>query len=1239
MRTYTLFLFLLLFPGTNLFAQTIMQGVVTDASNVPVPFASVYLSKTTIGTMTNKDGAYSLMIPQNGEYELIASCIGYKTEKTVISALGKSHAFNIKMLQDLVMIDEVTVQSKDKNRIKNYGDFDRLFLGESVNAQNCKILNTKDLYFRKDAKTDIVKGHSLKPLQIENRSLGYTIIYDLTDFTYDAKSGYLSFTGNTYFLQMPGNAKENKKWHQHRLRTYYGSKMHFLRSLYSDSLNRENFKVSNFEVLTTKDKLGYEHQNINPLPENSLEVTRESDYMTLFSLKPILLSYYDNKPELSSALIGFEPREYQSTIQFSNKLKVYHNGYIPDPFTVTWQGAIGDERIADMLPDDFQLHAITNLKPDSAIAENPVDKYLYYQQKIMGSDQVFVQLDRNIYRPGDTIFFQAYIRNRFTGTFDSKSVSMYALLFDGNKTMVDSSRFRISNSTASGWMIVPLKAEVGKYHFAAFTAAMQNYDPVEAFQLDLYVREQNSNPDRVQIAFDKLKYLPGDTVEATVKIMDPKGNPINKKKFSGSISMDKYVRKSNETQTNEKGESLIRFTLPDSITSQPKLQVITKLNTNKGMILKNINIPCESQSFELRFLPEGGTFVEGIEQRVGFNATNLKGEPVTIKGLLKNSSGSILDTIQSGMYGPGSFVCKPHPGLYVEILNGAGSEKRWSLTVPETKGMTLSVSPVDNKSFAVEVQSSDYNGEHSTVSGVMNLTQVFSKEIILNKKQRFLVDTEQLPSGVITITLFDKLLKPIAERLFYVNSDQRLRYNIQTVNQFSHPGEDTELSIAVTDGQGKPTDGIFSLAVTDSVDGIASDLYTPGIEYTYNYHPAFPGNLPAKVLAKGVENLTDEDRNLLLMVYGWSKFNWDFPKEKSAEILPSDYENLSLEILYALKKNKGDRSMDLVSLEGPSMLHLTTNKAGKISLPLDSLPEITKSVMIMPAAKNKNKAKGSKLSIPYNEQYFKSNKLFVPQPTLSSNEYSIAKPYRYISMDEKMIEIPEVIINGHAGNIREYHDEYEERYQNASVHSLDSEVLWSSTSLEAAIRKLVCPFLITNDAIYLRPPVSLLNGPVPALFVLDGMALYSQGWYTVNMILPSEITSLTILSGPEGFVRYGPAAQQGVIFVNTRSTNPNLLKNREKWLIQLSNNKMLLPITLYRPNVECYNPNRQDLENDPLLQNRATILWHSELHFEGNTPVKIRIPNLNHTGSVVITINGVSVDNLVGTGRASYQVQ
>ena len=61
------------------------------------------------------------------------------------------------------MIDEVTVQSKDKNRIKNYGDFDRLFLGESVNAQNCKILNTKDLYFRKDAKTDIVKGHSLIP--------------------------------------------------------------------------------------------------------------------------------------------------------------------------------------------------------------------------------------------------------------------------------------------------------------------------------------------------------------------------------------------------------------------------------------------------------------------------------------------------------------------------------------------------------------------------------------------------------------------------------------------------------------------------------------------------------------------------------------------------------------------------------------------------------------------------------------------------------------------------------------------------------------------------------------------------------------------------------------------------------------------------------------------------------------------------------------------------------------------
>ena len=1225
------------FLSGNLLAQTTITGKVTDAANAPVPFAAVYLSKTTIGNMTNNEGDYTLTIPQDGEYELIASFIGFKSFSSKIIVEGKPLKIDIKLAASPVLLDEITVQSKKKvkNRVQNLSQFNALFLGQTENAEDCKILNPEDIYLTSDPKSGFITGHSLQSIRIENKSLGYLLRYDLADFNFDARNGFVKFNGSSFFQPLYGNARSTKLWARKRLEAYYGSRTHFLRALFSDSLRRENYQL--FELVInrlTKDTL-----KINPIQENFIRRSRNASFMKVFSGNPILIKYTDKHQELSTDLLGFTSRTFSTTIQFSDTLKVFNNGFFANPYAVTWYGEMADERIADMLPVDFQPHSPVKNSQAQVVVVSPVEKYLTEQQKLTSRDQVFVQLDRSIYKPGDTIFFQAYLRDRFTGIFDSKSISLYALLFNEQKVLADSARFKVSNSTASGWMTIPVKAVPGKYHFSAFTGRMQNGDPVEAFQLDLYVREQSGNPDRIDVTFDKASYLPGDTLEATVRITDPVGNPIPRQRFSGSFSSDQSSGQSDETETNIKGESLVRFTLPDTISAQPRLKITTRQNPNNPSLTREVNIPCEVRTFELRFLPEGGTFVEGLIQNVGFNATNLKGEPVAITGLLKNSAGTTLDTLRSGPWGPGNFYCKATAGLYVEILKGAEKGKRWPLPVPTAKGITLSVEPADSRSFEVEIQSSDYNNDPVTVSVVMNLKQVFSKELILSGRQRFTFDTDQFPSGVAGITLFDKASRPIAERLLFVNSDQRLKFTIQTGKSQMHPGEETELSVLVTDGQGRTAEGFFSVAVTDSASGNASDLFIPGIEYSYKYHPAFPGNLPAKVLAKGVENLTDEERNLLLMVYGWSKFNWDFTSTKSIEKQFVNYDLLNLKVLYASKRHLAGRSLDLMSLEGPSARHLTTDENGEISLPLDSLPEITRSVMIMPDVKSKEKALGSLLSIPYNEQYFKSNKLFVQQPVVPSDEYNVYRPYHYVSMGEKMIEIPEVTITARPDGKKVFHDKQEEFYQFNHVKSLEPEMIWMASTLENAIRRLVTPYLVTPDAVYLHAPLSFFHGSVPVLFVLDGLPLIHEGWPQVNMISPGDITSLTILDGKQGFMRYGEAAQQGVIFVNTRSNNPDLKALRTKWVAQNSNDKMLQPMILYRPTIEYYNPTKIQVDAEPILQNRATILWEAEHYFNGKEPVKIKYTNLKHEGPVVITINGVSVNNLMGTGRGRYLVQ
>jgi hypothetical protein len=538
--------------------------------------------------------------------------------------------------------------------------------------------------------------------------------------------------------------------------------------------------------------------------------------------------------------------------------------------------------------------------------------------------------------------------------------------------------------------------------------------------------------------------------------------------------------------------------------------------------------------------------------------------------------------------------------------------------------------------YAVEVQSADYNGEHVILSGVMNGIQTFSQELSLDKKQRILINTDQLSSGVVQLTLFTKDMRPVAERLFYVNPDRNLKFKVSPGSSVYRPGETADLTISITDGQGKPLEGVFSISVSDSLSGHDPRIFVPGIGYTFNFNPYFPANLPSKVLIQGLENIPDEDRDLLLMVYGWSRYKWDFDHAKSISGDFTDYELLKLKILYSMKKNRTDRQLVLVSLEGPSIKHLLTGTNGEIQLPLDSLPDITRSITLMPDPTHKNRVRGAMLSIPYNQKYFKSSGLLISRPEITDYNYSLPVNNKKYTLGEDVIELPEVVIKDHLRKI--YHDKYEEMYQSSEVKSLDYKLLWSSASLEDAVRRLINPYFMDDNYIVLKLPRSFFGGPVPALIVLDGMPLYGNGWSDVKTITPGEVTSLTVLMGNQAFVQYGGAAGGGVIFVNTRSSDPSFQKIRTDWKLQNSKDRMLLPLSIYRPEVEFYTPSGKDIESDPMLGSRSTIFWNSQVYFNGKDPVHIKFTNSKRQGPVMITVNGASFNNYFGTGKAGYQV-
>ena len=106
MKIRTYLTILLMTVCASLYAQNItVRGTITDATNGdPVPGASVIISQTAIGVISDVNGNYSISAPSNGV--LVFSSIGYET---VEAAVRGNNVLNIELSPSSEFLDETIV--------------------------------------------------------------------------------------------------------------------------------------------------------------------------------------------------------------------------------------------------------------------------------------------------------------------------------------------------------------------------------------------------------------------------------------------------------------------------------------------------------------------------------------------------------------------------------------------------------------------------------------------------------------------------------------------------------------------------------------------------------------------------------------------------------------------------------------------------------------------------------------------------------------------------------------------------------------------------------------------------------------------------------------------------------------------------------------------------------------------------------------------------------------------------
>jgi hypothetical protein len=132
----------LLFFTLSQFAQ--VKGTVTDEKGLPLPFVSIYIENSYIGTTTNEQGQYELNVPKASKYIIVFQYLGYKTQKIkfVIERVAKK--LDVTLAEEQITLNEVVINKKDNPA----NDVIRSAIAAKKNNSEATSKYTSDFYSR-----------------------------------------------------------------------------------------------------------------------------------------------------------------------------------------------------------------------------------------------------------------------------------------------------------------------------------------------------------------------------------------------------------------------------------------------------------------------------------------------------------------------------------------------------------------------------------------------------------------------------------------------------------------------------------------------------------------------------------------------------------------------------------------------------------------------------------------------------------------------------------------------------------------------------------------------------------------------------------------------------------------------------------------------------------------------------------------------------------------------------------
>ena len=418
-----------------------------------------------------------------------------------------------------------------------------------------------------------------------------------------------------------------------------------------------------------------------------------------------------------------------------------------------------------------------------------------------------------------------------------------------------------------------------------------SYFQTEAQLIDsaLYTMSSQYQQDKIYIQYDKDYYVAGETIWFKAYLNNSGNSGVASKNFYLQFINEKgqiiSTKKYPVIETTVKGDIQIPDSLPQG---NYYIRAFTPdmLNYDEAFIYKK-NIPVfnptkiigesekKQKKISVQFFPESGNMLDGVATTVAFNATDEWGLPVQVKGNVIVEGGSVITSLNSYHDGIGRIEFTPIAGKkYIAEIETNSGKKTYPLPEVKASGIVLKVDDeMKGKQFEIfRTENGKEKFENLLLVVQMNNQLIYKTEIVFEDYPSVVghLLTENLSSGILHFTVFDKTYKQLVERLAFVDNGEYIENVVLDIKKDSSP-KGTQDSIEINSLEmfrlnGSTAVTVLSGQALNDKDNIYSRFLLTSELENHIFNPAW--------YFEKSDDSTHLAMDNLMITQHWSKFNW-----------------------------------------------------------------------------------------------------------------------------------------------------------------------------------------------------------------------------------------------------------------------------------------------------------------------------------------------------------------------------